>query len=122
MPRRPPIYGSRAANGVVLVKTKGGQKGKVTVSYNGYVGFNQATELPEMCDSWEYAELYNKAMGKEVYSAEEIQKYKDGSDPYNYPNEHYLDKLLGNKGLQTGHELTVNGGMIRHSIWFLSAM
>ncbi|WP_342998520.1 SusC/RagA family TonB-linked outer membrane protein, partial [Bacteroides fragilis] len=55
------IYGSRAANGVVLVKTKGGQKGKVTVSYNGYVGFNQATELPEMCDSWEYAELYNKA-------------------------------------------------------------
>jgi len=51
------IYGSRAANGVVLVKTKGGQKGKVTVSYNGYVGFNQATELPEMCDSWEYAEL-----------------------------------------------------------------
>lgn len=104
------IYGSRAANGVVLVKTKGGQKGKVTVSYNGYVGFNQATELPEMCDSWEYAELYNKAMGKEVYSAEEIQKYKDGSDPYNYPNEHYLDKLLGNKGLQTGHELTVNGG------------
>ncbi len=49
-------------------------------------------------------------MGKEVYSAEEIQKYKDGSDPYNYPNEHYLDKLLGNKGLQTGHELTVNGG------------
>ena len=104
------IYGSRAANGVVLVKTKGGQKGKVTVSYNGYVGFNQATELPEMCDSWEYAELYNKAMGKEVYTAEEIQKYKDGSDPYNYPNEHYLDKLLGNKGLQTGHELTVNGG------------
>lgn len=51
-----------------------------------------------------------KAMGKEVYTAEEIQKYKDGSDPYNYPNEHYLDKLLGNKGLQTGHELTVNGG------------
>ena len=36
-------------------------------------------------------------MGKEVYSAEEIQKYKDGSDPYNYPNEHYLDKLLGTK-------------------------
>lgn len=104
------IYGSRAANGVILVKTKEGQKGKVTVSYNGYAGFNKATALPEMCDSWEYAELYNKAMGKEVYSAEEIRKYKNGSDPYNYPNEHYLDEMLGGKGLQTGHELTVNGG------------
>lgn len=104
------IYGSRAANGVVLIKTKEGSKGKISVTYNGYAGFNQATELPDMCDSWEYAELYNKAVGKDVYKAEDIQKYKDGTDPYNYPNERYLDELLGGKGLQTGHELTLNGG------------
>lgn len=52
-----------------------------------------------MCDFWEYVELYNKVMGKEVYLVEEIQKYKDGLDLYNYFNEYYLDKFLGNKGL-----------------------
>ncbi|ERI88727.1 TonB-dependent receptor plug domain protein [Bacteroides pyogenes F0041] len=104
------IYGSRAANGVILVKTKGGQKGKANVSYNGYIGFNKASALPDMCDSWEYAELYNKAIGKESFSQDEIRKLKEGTDPYNYPNEHYLDMLLDNKGLQTGHELTVSGG------------
>ena len=104
------IYGSRAANGVILVKTKEGQKGKVNVTYNGYAGFNKANELPEMCRSWEYAELYNMAMGKDVYSPEEIKKYRDGSDPDNYANEMYLQSLLGNKRFQTGHELTVNGG------------
>lgn len=104
------IYGSRAANGVILIKTKEGVAGKVSVSYDGYVGFNKAQTLPDFCDTWEYAEEYNKAIGIENYKPEDIQKYKDGSDPYNYPNEHYLDELLGNKGLQTGHELSVNGG------------
>lgn len=40
------IYGSRAANGVILVTTKTGKEGKISVSYNGYAGFNTATELP----------------------------------------------------------------------------
>lgn len=41
------IYGARAANGVVLITTKQGRSEKVRVSYNGYIGFNRATELPE---------------------------------------------------------------------------
>ena len=107
------IYGSRAANGVILVKTKEGQKGKVSISYNGYVGFNKATELPNMASSWRYAEMYNLAMGRDVYSEEDIRKYKDGSDPDNFANESYLDDLFGGKGFQTGHELTMNGGSDR---------
>lgn len=104
------IYGSRAANGVILIKTKEGRSGKVSVTYNGYIGFNKATALPDFCDTWEYAEEYNKAIGSDNFTAEEIQKFKDGSDPYNYPNEKYLEDILGNKGLQTGHELSLNGG------------
>lgn len=104
------IYGSRAANGVILVKTKEGEKGKVSISYNGYVGFNKASELPQMVRSWEYAEMYNLAMGRKVYSEEDIEKYKNGTDPDHYANEMYLDDLLGGKGFQTGHEVTLNGG------------
>ena len=66
------IYGSRAANGVILVTTKTGKEGKVSVGYNGYVGFNTPTALPEFVDTWQYATLYNEAVGREAYTQEEI--------------------------------------------------
>ena len=51
------IYGSRAAYGVVLVTTKQGKKEKLNVAYNGYVGVKTPTYLPDMLDSWDYANL-----------------------------------------------------------------
>lgn len=104
------IYGSRAANGVILVTTKNGKEGKISVNYNAYVGFNKPTELPEFVDTWEYATIYNEAVGREAYSPEQIQKYKDGSDPDHYANERYLNEIFSRNGFQTGHSLTVNGG------------
>lgn len=104
------IYGSRAANGVILVTTKSGKSGKTSVTYNGSVGMSQATELPELAHSYEYAEFYNMAMGTETYTQEQIQKYRDGSDPDNYADEMYLEDLLGGHALQTKHELSVGGG------------
>ncbi|MDO4527154.1 MAG: SusC/RagA family TonB-linked outer membrane protein, partial [Candidatus Saccharibacteria bacterium] len=103
------IYGSRAANGVILVTTKTGKVGKAKVSYNGYVGFSSATELPKKVDTWEYATLYNIANGSDVYSASDIQKFKDGSDPDNFANSRYLEDLF-HTGMQTGHDLSVSGG------------
>lgn len=104
------IYGSRAANGVILVTTKTGKDGKVSVGYNGYVGFNTPTALPEFVDTWQYATLYNEAVGREAYTQEEIQKFRDGSDPDHYANARYLDEVFSRKGLQTGHDVTINGG------------
>ncbi len=104
------IYGARAANGVVLVTTKGGKEGKLIISYNGYVGTNIATELPEFVNSWEYATLMNEAEGREIYSTSDIQKFKDGSDPDNYSNSNYLKEILSKNGFQTGHDLSLNGG------------
>lgn len=104
------IYGSRAANGVILVTTKTGKEGKISVSYNGYAGFNKPTTLPEFVDTWEYATLYNEAVGRQAYMPEEIQKFKDGSDPDNYSNARYLNEVFSRKGFQTGHDVTVNGG------------
>ena len=104
------IYGSRAANGVILVTTKEGKEGKTHITYNGSIGMSQATELPDFAHSYEYAEYYNMAMGTETYTPEMIRKYRDGSDPDNYADEMYLDELLGGHALQTKHELSVNGG------------
>ncbi|WP_293710556.1 TonB-dependent receptor [uncultured Parabacteroides sp.] len=104
------IYGARAANGVILITTKNGKEGKTTVNYNGYVGFNTPTALPEFVDTWRWAELYNEATNSPIYSPEEIMKFKDGSDPDRYGNANYLEEVLSRKGLQTGHDISINGG------------
>ena len=104
------IYGARAANGVILVTTKGGQQGKLSVTYNSYIGFQKPTTLPKLAPSWQYAELYNDALGYEAYSPDQIQKYKDGSDPDNYPNSNFIKSTFSADGLQTGHNLSLSGG------------
>lgn len=104
------IYGSRAANGVILVTTKKGKEGKARIIYNGSVGMSQATELPDVAHSYEYAEFYNMAIGSETYTPDMIRKYRDGSDPDNYADEMYLKDLMGGHALQTKHELSASGG------------
>ena len=56
------IYGSKASNGVILVTTKRGKTGKPMVSYNGNIGFLNATRLVERLGSYEYAKMYNDAL------------------------------------------------------------
>nr|WP_319572434.1 TonB-dependent receptor [uncultured Draconibacterium sp.] len=114
------IYGNRAANGVILIQTKKGKEGKFTVTYNNSFGWQKPTELPEFLSSWEYATFYNEAMrnmgNAEAYSAEEIQKYKNGSDPDNYPNVNHLKWLLNSgSGFQHRHNLSIKGGNERVS-------
>lgn len=104
------IYGARAANGVILITTKAGRAEKVKVDYNGYAGFVTPTAMPELLDSWDYALAYNEASGTQRYSAEDIEKFKNGSDPVNFPNANMLKEIISRNGLQTGHDLTFTGG------------
>ncbi|EHQ28728.1 TonB-dependent receptor plug [Mucilaginibacter paludis DSM 18603] len=98
------IYGTRAANGVILVETKRGQNGKVQISYNNYVGWQKATSLPDFVDSWEYAQLTGA-------TADVVAKYKSGTDPDNYPNVSHLKNLLNSgSGFQTDHNVSLAGG------------
>lgn len=104
------IYGARAANGVILVTTKTGKEGKVKINYNSYVGVQKPTELPELVNSWEYAELYNEATGNMVYSPEDIEKLKNGSDKDNYPNTDFIGSVFSRNPVQTSHNLQLTGG------------
>jgi TonB-linked SusC/RagA family outer membrane protein len=99
------IYGARAANGVILVTTKTGKGEKLKVSYNGYVGTQKATAYPEFARSWEYATMLNEAQPG-AYTDAQIQKYKDGSDPDNYPDMDYIDLVFKKSTLQTGHNIS----------------
>lgn len=102
------IYGSRAANGVILVTTKRGSNERIKISYNGNVGLSRPTILPKMCDSWEYAQLINE-ITPGTYTDEQIQKFRDGSDPLNYPNIKAFDTLLRN-AVETQHNVSASGG------------
>jgi TonB-linked SusC/RagA family outer membrane protein len=104
------IYGTRAANGVILIETKRGQKGKLQISYDNYIGWQKVTELPDFLDSWEYATL------KGGYTADQIAKYKDSSDPDNFPNVPHLKNLLNSgSGFQTNHNLSFMAGDEKNS-------
>lgn len=114
------IYGNRAANGVILIETKKGQEGRTVVSYTNSFGWQRYTELPDYLPSWEYAEYFNMAMRNmdknEAYSPEDIQKYKDGSDPDNYPNVNHLKWVLDSgSGFQQQHNLSIRGGNARQN-------
>lgn len=103
------IFGSKAANGVILIETKKGIIGKPVFSYNAYVGKQTPTMLPEMINSWEYAEVVNEVNANR-YTAEEIQKFRSGTDP-DYPNYDHVNHLFGSgKGLETKHDVSVRGG------------
>ena len=109
------IYGNRAANGVILIETKKGVQGKTTISYSNSFGWQRPTELPDFLPSWEYAEYYNMAMHnmgrQDAYLPEQIQKFRDGSDPDNYPNVNHLKWLLeSGSGFQHQHNISIQGG------------
>lgn len=112
------IYGNRAANGVILVTTKKGKIGKPTVSYSFNQGFSSPTTLPKLANAATYAQIaneinyYNNVAGglNQTYTDAQIQKFRDGSDPLNYPNTNWETAALKNVALQNQHNLNVNGG------------
>ena len=109
------IYGSRAANGVILVTTKRGKSGKPSVNYTLDYGIKQPTVLPKMCGSADYAtalnEIETSIYGRTpMYTAAQIQKFRDGSDPVNYPNVNWMDEALRKYSSTTKHNLSVSGG------------
>ncbi|HUX59483.1 MAG TPA: TonB-dependent receptor [Bacteroidales bacterium] len=108
------IYGARAANGVIIITTKRGQTGKPSVSYNYNQGFTTPTRVPEFTNSWDLAQFQNEQLSiygqPEKWTPDQIQKFRDGSDPLNYPNIKYHDLMIKKVSLQSRHNISVRGG------------
>jgi TonB-dependent starch-binding outer membrane protein SusC len=106
------IYGNRAANGVILITTKRGSAGKMSISYNGYFGVQEATRLPNVLNSVQYATLKNEAAANSgriaSFSDADIQKFAAHNDPM-YPDINYFDVYYG-KAQTQNHRLSLTGG------------
>lgn len=107
------IYGARAANGVIVIRTKRGMPGKVNVSYSGYCGISKATYLPEMVDGATYMEMVNEANtnigGDPMYSAEAIEATRNHTDLIKYPDTDWM-KFLFHNGFIHSHSVAISGG------------
>lgn len=112
------IYGSQAANGVILITTKRGNLGKPKVTINVNQGVNQPTRIPEMADAAQYATMLNEinyyknpAGGRyQKYSADDIQKYTDGSDPWGHPNTDWFSEVFKDWSSQNQQNASISGG------------
>ena len=109
------IYGARAANGVVLVTTRNGEKGKASLTYNGSYGWQNPWRKKEVLNATEYMVIMNEARindgGAPLYSAAEIAAAGKGTD--------WQDETFNYNAPITQHQLSLSGGTDR-AMYFVS--
>lgn len=133
------IYGSRAANGVILITTKHGKTGKPQLSYSFNQGWSQPTVIPKMASAAQYAEMVNEIdlyklpaeewpaasaafkstgsftrpngdVANASFKPDDFTKFNDGSDPWGHPNTDWFDAVLKDWSPQSKHNLQLSGG------------
>ncbi|WP_297336457.1 TonB-dependent receptor [Algoriphagus sp.] len=133
------IYGARAANGVILVTTKRGLDGKPELTFQVNQGFAQPTVIPELANAAQYAEMLNdldiyglpvsewdaanqayQTSGEYTrpngqvrnapYTPEDLELYRNGSDPWGHPNTDWYRETLKTWSPQSRYNLQLVGG------------
>ena len=108
------IYGSKGANGVILITTKHGQAGKIQVNGKLETSYNTRTKTPEFVDGIGYANLVNEARVTRnqpvYYQPEEIDIIRTGIDPDLYPNVDWMDLLLRDGAWSYRGNVNLSGG------------
>ena len=109
------IYGSAAANGVILVTTKQGKAGKVQVTYDANVGWSNIYRLPQMLTAKQYMEVQDQMAfnsGGQAYDwskyidADLLEAYKNGSNP----GTNWVEAIRNKNAITTSHALNITGG------------
>ncbi len=118
------VYGARAANGVVAITTKGGEKGKVSVTFDGYVGFSNPWKKIKVMDTENYAMMLDYINGTTLYSEEGRlyqTKQDDGSFKFDEHKKFLIDDVRNNApanwwdaitqtGVKQQYNVAVSGG------------
>ncbi len=108
------IYGSEAANGVILITTKRGKTGKPLITVNVNEGYSQPTKVPKLLNAPEYATAMNEVYAYRslppMYSDAEVAKFADGSDPWLYPNTDWFAATYKDWANQNSANINLSGG------------
>lgn len=112
------IYGSAAANGVILVTTKQGQAGKVQISYDGNIGWQNIYRLPQMLTAKQYMDVqdlvrFNSGADAWDWSrfidADLLAAYRNGTNP----GTNWVEAIRNKNAVTTSHALNITGGSDR---------
>ena len=112
------VFGVRGANGVILVTTRRGNKGKAQISVSSNVSVQMPTVLIENADSYTTALLYNEKLdndnsSKAHFTDYALKAFKTGSDPLIYPDTDWRDLMFRDAYMQTQHNVNISGGTDR---------
>lgn len=111
------IYGSRGANGVILVTTKTPQKGKVSINYSGYVNIATPYNLPEIMPVGDFARMANEwnqaYYGKDLYSPARIANFENGYDTFDY-----MGNLINDYVINHSNDINISGGTEKSNYLF----
>lgn len=107
-------YGLAGANGVLLITTKRGKAGKVEMNFNTWYGIQRPTRYPHYLNAYEFATALNAANKNAglppAYTEEELQQYRDHSDPDHYPDHDWVREVLDFNAPMNNQSLTFSGG------------
>ena len=111
------VYGVRGANGVILINTKKGRMGKPQVVFRTEFASLHGLRFPQYISGYEFASLMNEATrngggpaASLPWTEEELLKFRDGSDPYLYPDTDWVGDVLKKNSFQTINNLSISGG------------
>lgn len=108
------VYGVRGANGVIIINTKSGLKGRPKFSVRYTEGLTKPTKITDFADGATYMEMSNEASltrgGGKLYSQEIIDKTRRGEDPYLYPDVDWMKQILRNFSRNRSANVNVQGG------------
>ena len=111
------IYGSRGANGVILITTKSPKEGKLSVDYNGYVVAGTPADKPSIMPVNEFARMandWNQAYyGKDLYTERQITNFTNGYDTYDY-----MGNIINDYAISHSHDISIKGGKDKMSFLF----
>lgn len=115
------IYGSRGANGVIIVTTKSGTKGKPVVNFSYNQSFQQPTRLPKMADSYTFASVANEMAilrnEPQPYSSDDLNKFRQGTEP-GYGSTNWFRETARSWAPQHRTNVSVSGGNDRVDYYF----
>lgn len=104
------IYGSRAANGVILVTTKKGKKGKPQISYTGSIGFSSPTKIPKVFNTYEQATYINESLRNDLIPEGDNRYYTEDELDYFKTHTYDLVDMAYKTPVVTRHSVNVSGG------------
>ncbi|WP_330444548.1 TonB-dependent receptor [Flavivirga abyssicola] len=117
------VYGTRAGDGIILVKTKRGANNKLKLRYSTNYQLSEPTVLPKKMNSLQFAQLNNDAARYDgidpIFTQEEINIIRSGEDQVRYPNTDWQELAFRDYTAMRRHNISLNGGGDRTN-YFLS--